>query len=84
MTLTYQQQQQYYAAEQRRKRAMYRYASITARIRNIAKFIAAGGNPLTDPNVKDEYQYLIGEFGEGIFESEVKALKLMMEDQKGS
>jgi hypothetical protein len=34
---------------------MYRYASITARIRNIAKFIAAGGNPLTDPNVKDEY-----------------------------
>jgi hypothetical protein len=46
---------------------MYRYARMTARIRNIAKFIAVGGDPSTDPDIKDEYYYLVNEFGEEIF-----------------
>ena len=57
------------------------YNAIQAKISNIARFIAAGGDPAASPDYKPDYDVLVGEFGEGIFESEVYGLRLMKESQ---
>lgn len=46
---------------------------------NIARIIAAGGDPDDSP-YSDDYWYLIGEYGEGIFEEEISKMNLVREE----
>jgi len=45
------------------------------RIRQIAYYIYAGGSA-TDPDVKDDYFYLVSEFGEDVFNEELKKIRI--------
>ena len=46
----------------------------------IKQFIAAGGDPRKNPEMSAEYYFLVGEYGEGVFESEILARWLREED----
>ena len=69
----------YWIEQQKRRRLLLNV--IQAKISRIARFIAAGGDPSSSPHYKPDYDFLVGEFGEGIFESEVYRLRLMKESQ---
>lgn len=58
------------------------YNAIRAKISNIAKFIVSGGNPSDSPDYKDDYSFLVNEFGAGVFESEIRKLRLMKEEDE--
>ena len=64
-----QQQLQYAYLERIRKQALYRYQLYNLkiqRIQNIQNYLKAGGSK-DDPEIKDEYEALVSEFGESIF-----------------
>ena len=48
---------------------------------NIARLIAAGGDPESSP-WRDDYWYLIDEYGESIFEDEINKMNLIREEDK--
>ena len=55
---------------------MHRYA----RIRQIAYYIYAGGSP-TDPDVKDDYFYLVTELGEDVLREELGRVVVEMKEK---
>ena len=64
-----QQQIQYAYLERIRKQVLYRYQLYNLkiqRIQNIQNYLKAGGSK-DDPEIKDEYEALVSEFGESIF-----------------
>lgn len=64
-----QQQIQYAYLERIRKQALYRYQLYNLkiqRIQNIQNYLKAGGSK-DDPEIKNEYEALVSEFGESIF-----------------
>lgn len=63
------------------KRAFANMCNTYVRIQTIARYIAAGGDPTTNPDIKDDYFYLVGEYGEGIFQDEINKLKLTKEQE---
>lgn len=69
--------------EQQRRASMLKYMhfmNCKPIIAKISKFIEAGGNPQESEEYKDAYMYLIGEFGEGIFLSEINKDVLTKEE----
>lgn len=68
------------------KRAYAQYISMCCRIQNVARCLVAGGNPGEDPDVKDDYFYLVGQIGEDILEDvlgkEVKRIMLQIEEKE--
>lgn len=75
------QQYIYWLEQQRRKMSLYN--AIQIKIGNIARFIVAGGDPSTSPDYKDDYNFLITEFGSNVFESEINRLLLIKEEDYG-
>ena len=66
-------------ADDEERQAKYAYARLmSARMNmsNIAKLIAAGGDPDDSP-WKDDYHYLIDEYGENVFEDEINNMYLI-------
>jgi len=78
-------QQIYAMMELRRRNAMRAYAARVAMARSmipaIAKIIVAGGDPGSDPAVKEDFWYLVGEYGEGVFNDEVNRLMMTKEEE---
>ena len=67
--MTNEQQLQYAYLERLRRQALYRYQLYNLkiqRIQNIQNYLKAGGSK-DDPEIKDEYEALVSEFGESIF-----------------
>ena len=63
------QQMQYAYLERLRRQTLYRYQLYNLkiqRIQNIQNYLKAGGSK-DDPEIKDEYEALVSEFGESIF-----------------
>lgn len=61
--------------QQKKYRAYIKLMRCYARIRQIAYYIYAGGSA-TDPDVKDDYFYLVSEFGEDVFNEELKKIRI--------
>lgn len=60
---------QYAYLERLRRQTLYRYQLYNLkiqRIQNIQNYLRAGGSK-DDPDIKDEYDALVSEFGESIF-----------------
>ena len=70
---------------QQRGNAMRAYVKMMAfqsRIQNIARCIAAGGVPSEDPDVKDDYYYLVSAYGADITLETANRIALQMKDEK--
>ena len=59
-------------------RAYVKMMSFQSRVQNIARCIAAGGCPSEDPDVKDDYFYLVSEYGEDITLETANRIALQM------
>ena len=55
--------------------------NISLRIQNVAKCVIAGGNPSEDPDVKDDYFYLVGEIGEDVLSEQINRIRLSLEEE---
>ena len=53
-----------------------------SRIQNIARCIATGGCPAEDPDVKDDYYYLVSEYGEDITLETAGRIAIQMKDEQ--
>jgi len=71
---------QYTFFERMRKRSLYKEALKAHNLNVIRNFIAAGGDPRQHPELSAEYYFLINEYGDSIFESEIAGLGLVTED----
>ena len=75
--------EQYTFFERLRKRSLYKEALKAHNISVIKSFIAAGGDPLKHPDLSAEYLWLIGEYGDGLFEEYKKDSGLETERDTG-
>ena len=55
------------------RKVYMRMFKLNMRIMNVAQCLAAGGDPMTDPSVKDDYFYLVSEYGEAKYGEQHKA-----------
>ena len=76
------QQIYWYKIQQQRQATYARLMHAHAVARKLAIYAIAGGNPSTDPDYKDEYCWLVGEFGEGFFNDELMHLRLTKEEEE--
>lgn len=53
-----------------------------ALIQQVKNYILAGINPAEDPQIVSVYNYLIGEYGEGVFNLEQNDAQLTKEEDK--
>ena len=68
--------------QQYSKKAYIRMIKVNMRVYNVAQCLAAGGNPATDPSVKDDYFYLVDEYGIDILNEAVTRIKLQIWKEK--
>lgn len=66
--------------ERMRKRSLYKEVLKAHNLSAIRSFIAAGGDPRKHPDLSAEYYYLINEYGNKIFGSEIVGFGLVTED----
>lgn len=74
-------EQKYKYMMQQRGNAMRAYVkmmSFQSRIQNVASCIAGGGIPSEDPDVKDDYYYLVSEYGADITLETANRIALQM------
>lgn len=63
-------------------RAYVKMMSFQSRIQNVARCLAAGGVPSEDPDVKDDYFYLVSEYGEDITLEAANRIRLQMKGER--
>ena len=81
--MAFDEQKYKYMVQQRGNaiRAYARMMNFRSRIQTIAACIAAGGSPSTDPDVKDNYYYLVSEYGEDITLETANRIALQMKGE---
>ena len=62
-----------------RQLAIYKQNLIRAKLGKIARYIAAGGST-DDPDIKDDYNYLVTELGEEAVLTEINGYYLIKEE----